>query len=181
MYPRIRQDGSVYYITTNIQNRLKIFTSPSFIIPVLDSLNFYRFQFKCKLFGYVIMLDHLHLLLYPTGEASVVSEFMRDFKRFTSGRISRQAELEGKADWVKTFQESGRHGKRAEKQVWQESFWEQMIYSDKFMREKLNYIHMNPVRAGLVDEPSKYPYSSYRNYEFDDNTLIEIDKDWVGA
>lgn len=181
MYPRIRQDGYVYYITTNIQNRLKIFTRPSFIIPILDSMNFYRFQYKCKIFGYVIMLEHLHLLICPTGESFVVSDFMRDFKRFTSGRISRQAELESKTDWVKIFQESGKQSGRAEKQVWQESFWEQMIYSDKFMREKLSYIHMNPVRAGIVDEPSKYPYSSYRNYEFDDNTLIEIDKDWAGV
>lgn len=106
---------------------------------------------------------------------------MRDFKRFTSGRIARQVELEGKIDWGKAFQESGRQSERAEKQVWQESFWEQMIYSDKFMREKLNYIHMNPVRAEMVDNPADYAYSSYRNYELEDNTLIEIDKDWAGA
>lgn len=179
MYPRIRVEGSVFYITTNVYGRLKIFTRPSFIIPLLDSLNFYRYHFKCKLFGYVIMLDHLHFLIYPTGESQIVSDFMRDFKRFTSGRIARQAELEGKTDWVAQFQESGEVTKRAEKKVWQDSFWEQSIYSDKFMHQKLNYIHMNTVRAGLVDEPGQYPYSSYRNYEFNDNTLIEIDKDWI--
>lgn len=72
MYPRIREDGFVYYITTNIQNRLRILVTPSFIIPILDSLNFYRFQHKCKIFGYVIMPDHLHLLIYPTENSSVV-------------------------------------------------------------------------------------------------------------
>jgi hypothetical protein len=76
------------------------------------------------------------------------------------------------------FQESGEETKRAEKKVWQNSFWEQFIFTEKFLTEKLNYIHMNPVRAGLADDPVKYPYSSYRNYEFNDNTLIEIDKDW---
>jgi REP element-mobilizing transposase RayT len=179
MYPRKRIEGSVFYISTNITNRLRIFDRPSFIIPVLDSLNYYRYQFQCKLFGYVIMLDHLHLLLYPTGESSVVSDFMRDFKRFKSGRITRQAELEGKLDWVAQFQRAGEETKRAEKKVWQDSFWEQSIFSEKFMREKLNYIHMNPVRAGLVDKSGKYPYSSFRNYEFGDNTLIDIDKDWM--
>lgn len=178
MYPRIRMEGSVYYITTNVYGRLKIFNTPSFIIPILDSLNFYRYQFKCKLLGYVIMLDHLHLLIYPTGDSSVVSDFMRDFKRFTSGRIARQAELEGKTEWVTHFQASGEETKRAEKKVWQDSFWEQFIFTEKFLTEKLNYIHMNPVRAGMVDDPAKYSYSSYRNYEFNDNTLIEIDKDW---
>jgi REP element-mobilizing transposase RayT len=179
MYPRNRVEGSVFYITTNVYRRLPIFASPSFITPILDSLNFYRHQFKCKLFGYVIMLDHLHLLIYPTGESTIVSDFMRDFKRFTSGRIARQAELEGKTDWVVHFQEFGEETKRAEKKVWQDSFWEQSIFTDKSMREKLNYIHMNPVRAGMVDEPGKYPYSSFRNYEFNGNTLIEIDKDWM--
>jgi putative transposase len=181
MYPRIREDGKVYYITTNIQRRLRIFTSPSFIIPILDSLNFYRHQHKCKIFGYVIMPDHLHLLIYPTGESSTVSDFTRDFKRFTSGRISRQAELENKSDWMKTFLESGEQSQRGEKQVWQESFWEQMIYTEKFMRQKLNYIHMNPVRAEIVNDPTDYPYSSCRNYELDDTMLIEIDKDWLDA
>lgn len=68
---------------------------------------------------------------------------------------------------------------RADFKVWQDSFWEEVVFTDGFLRQKLNYIHMNPVRAGLVDEPQKYPYSSYRNYEFNDNTLIEIDTDWA--
>jgi REP element-mobilizing transposase RayT len=122
---------------------------------------------------------HLHLLIYPSGESAVVYDFMRDFKRFTSGRISRQTELEDKTDWVTRFQKSGEATKRGEKKVWQDSFWETFIYSDKMMRQKLNYIHMNPVRAGFVDEPGQYRYSSFRNYEFDDDTLIEIDKDWI--
>jgi hypothetical protein len=50
---------------------------------------------------------------------------------------------------------------------------------DEFLHQKLNYIHMNPVRAGLVDEPQDYPYSSYRNYELEDDTLIEMDMDWA--
>jgi hypothetical protein len=95
MYLRIRMEGSVYYITINVYGRLNIFNTPSFIIPILDSLNFYRHQFKRKLLGYVIMLDH-----------------------------------------------------------------------------------MSPVRAEMVDDPAKYAYSSCRNYEFNDNTLAEIDKEW---
>ena len=43
---------------------------------------------------------------------------------------------------------------------------------------KLNYIHRNPLRAGLVDDPAAYPYSSYRNHDNGDQSLIEVDKDW---
>lgn len=179
MYPRIRQEGLIYFITSNIVSRSRVFTSASFVIPILDSLNFYRFQHRCKLLGYVIMPDHLHLLRYPQGRADVISDFMRDFKLFTSGRISRQAGLEVEADWDALFQEFGARDGNAERQVWQESFWENMTLSKGTFRQKLNYIHMNPVRADLVDDPGDYPYSSYRNYQFGDETLITVDKDWL--
>lgn len=177
MTKRYRIEGSIFYITSNIYNRLNIFTRPSFIVPIIDSLNYYRYQYACKLIGYVIMPNHIHLLIWPTLE-KVVTDFMRDFKRFTSGRITRQAKVEGKADWVKSFEEAGTETERAEYKVWQDSFWEQTIYTEEFLRQKLNYIHLNPVRAGIVTKVEEYPYSSYRNYYLGDNQLIEIDDDW---
>ncbi len=174
---RYRIEGSIYYITSVVYNRLKIFTQPSFIIPLIDSFNYYRFQYSCKLIGFVIMLDHIHLLLYPE-KAESITDFMRDFKRFTSGRITRQAKLEGKTEWVEAFEQAGTETDRADFKVWQDSFWEQFIYTEKFLKQKLDYIHMNPVRAGIVESAADYPYSSYRNYYLNDNTLIEIDSHW---
>jgi putative transposase len=162
MIKRYRIKGSMFYITSNIYNRIRIFTTPSFIVPIIDSLNYYRYQYDCKLIGYVIMPDHIHLLIWPTVE-TVVTDFMRDFKRFTSGRITRQAKVEGKADWIKKFEEAGTETERAEYKVWQDSFWEQTIYKEEFLRQKLNYIHLNPVRAGLCASAEDYLYSSYRN------------------
>ena len=176
MTKRYRIEGSIFYITSNIYNKIKVFTRPSFMIPIVDSLNYYRFQYSCKLIGYVIMPDHIHLLICPTVE-KVVTDFMRDFKRFTSGRITRQAKVEGKADWIKSFEEAGTETERAEYKVWQDSFWEQTIYTEEFLRQKLNYMHLNPVRAGLVKSADAYPYSSYRNYYLSDNQLIDIDSE----
>lgn len=178
MLPRIRADGYIYYITSVLHTRLPIFTKPSFIIPLLDSFNYYRFQYDFKLLGYVIMPDHIHILIHPQGQPETVSDAMRDFKRFTSGRITRQAKVEHKLDWVAVFEIAGEATSRAEYKVWQDSFWEMAIWSEKFLREKLNYIHLNPVRADLVENPQDYPYSSFRNYELGDESLIEIDKDW---
>ena len=178
MKPKIRIDGSAYYVTIIAYGRLALFTRPLFVIPLIDSLNFYRYQHQCKLIGYVIMPDHAHMILWPQKESSI-SDFMRDFKRFTSGRISRQALLEGKTDWVKAFEQAGIDTSRAEQKVWQDDFWEEVVFIKQFLQQKLNYIHMNPVRAGLVDEPQDYPYSSYRNYELADQALIEVDMDWA--
>jgi len=176
--PRFHIDGHVLYITTVVYNRLSIFIRPSFVIPLIDSLNFYRYKQEFKLLGYVIMPDHIHLLLWPFG-AATASEIMRDYKKFTSTRITRQAEVEGIAEWLAAFKQAGQETGRADSKVWQDSYWDVNVYTERFLRAKLDYIHRNPLRAGLVEDPASYPYSSYRNYVTGDQSLIEIDKDWA--
>ena len=56
--PHIQIAGDIYYITNVIYNRLPIFTRPSFVVPIIDSLNFYRYKQSYKVLGYVIMPDH---------------------------------------------------------------------------------------------------------------------------
>jgi putative transposase len=174
---RLQIEGHMYYVTSVTQGRLRLFVKPSFIIPLLDSLNFYRYRCSFKLLGYVIMPDHIHLLIWPHGDETV-SDIMRDFKHFTSGRIARQAEAEGQTEWLEAFAQAGEQTNRAERKVWQDSFWEQAIYSDQFVRQKLDYMHRNPMRAGLVQDPAEYAYSSYRYYVQGDRTLIEMDDGW---
>ncbi len=169
--------GHVYYITTNTYNRLSLFICSAFVLPLLDSLNFYRHQYNFALLGYVIMRDHLHLLLWPRDEPSI-SAFMRDFKTFTAKRIINQAEAEGRQEWLLKFREAGEATHRGANKVWQDSYWDKNIFSERFLRQKLNYMHRNPLRAGLVTEPAAYPYSSYRNYVMGDESLIEIDRGW---
>jgi len=174
---RFHVEGHIYYITTNIYKRLPIFTHPSFIIPLYDSLHFYRHQYAFRLLGYVIMPDHIHLMLWPTSEVSV-SDFMRDFKTFTAKRIIRQAQVEQNQPWPAHFSQSGQETGRGENKVWQDSYWDVNVFSNQFVRQKLNYIHRNPLRSGLVTKPEDYPYSSYRNYVLDEEWWLEIDRGW---
>ncbi len=176
--PRFQIAGQIYYITTVIYNRLPIFTRPTFVVPLLDSLNFYRYKQEFKLLGYVIMPDHVHLIIWPFGKTAV-SDIMRDYKEFTSKRIVRQAEVEHNDDWIKAFRQAGSETGRSTNKVWQDSYWDKNIYTENFLRQKLNYIHRNPLRVGLTDKPEDYPYSSYRNYVLSQEWLIEIDRDWL--
>lgn len=176
--PRFHIEGHIYYITTVIYQRLPIFTRSTFVIPLLDSLNFYRYEQGFKLLGYVVMPDHLHLLIWPFGKATV-SDIMRDYKTFTSKRLIRQANVEGIEDWVRAFKRAGQETRRSDNKVWQDSYWDENVYTERFLRQKLNYIHRNPLRAGLVEQVEDYPYSSYRNYELGEDWLIEIDQEWL--
>jgi REP element-mobilizing transposase RayT len=103
---------------------------------------------------------------------------MRDYKTFTSKRIIRQAQVENMADWVAAFERAGRETNRSDHKVWQDSYWDENVYTERFLRQKLNYIHLDPLRSGLVEQPADYPYSSYRNYEFGEEWLIEVDRGW---
>ncbi len=157
---------------------MPIFTRSSFIIPLLDSINFYRYQQEFKLLGYVIMPDHIHFIIWPYGTATV-SDIMRDYKTFTSKRIIRQAKVENIAEWVTAFEQAGRETGRSNNKVWQDSYWDENVYTERFLRQKLNYIHRNPIRSGLVEQPANYAYSSFQNYEFGQEWLIEIDRGWL--
>ena len=175
--PRFHIKGHIHYVTTNVYDRLPLFTNPSFVIPLYDSLNYYRHRHAFKLLGHVTMPDHVHLLLWPSGE-STISDIMRDWKKFTATRLIRQATVEGNEEWCLAFQKAGRKTGRSSKKVWQDSFWDTNIYSERFLRQKLNYLHRNPVRAGLVDSPEDYVYSSYHSYVFGEQWLIETDREW---
>jgi REP element-mobilizing transposase RayT len=171
-------EGYIYYLTIITQNRLNLFVRPGFVIPIYDSLNFYRHKQTFKIVGYVIMPDHLHLLIWPYGKATI-ADIMRDFKKFTAVRLIRQAQVEQNHEWLAQFQKAGEVTGRSNNKVWQDDYWDKMVFTEKSLRQKLNYIHRNPVRAGLVDDIEDYPYSSYRNYVHDDHSLIEVDMDWL--
>jgi len=101
----------------------------------------------------------------------------RDFGTHTSRCLTEFFERERRLDFLKVFQEAATEDGRGSKyKVWQEGFHPITIESDHFFFEKLNYIHENPVRKGFVDQPSHWRYSSARNYDRDDDSILAIEK-----
>jgi len=101
---------------------------------------------------------------------------MQAFKSFTAREIIGLTRQEGR-EWLLSqfaFHKS-RHKKQSAYQVWQEGSHPQMIVSEDMLRQKIDYIHYNPVKAGLVDKPEDWPYSSARDY-LGLKGLLEIDR-----
>jgi len=110
------------------------------------------------IFAYVIMLDHMHLL---TSRPSTTSDLLRVVKGITARRIIDYL----KASGYETSLAKLRHQQRDRKHkysLWQPERNVLPIFSEGMLMEKVNYIHANPVRAGLVEEATDYRWSSAR-------------------
>ena len=108
-----------------------------------------------------------------------LSDLIRDFKKFIAAKVLEkiQIEPESRRDWMlerfKLATES--HSRNKNYQFWQYGNHPEEIYTNKFMWSKLDYIHLNPVRAGIVEKASHYVYSSASNY-VNDTGLLKIEK-----
>jgi REP element-mobilizing transposase RayT len=168
---KIAELESPHFITCTTVEWLPVFTRPKYLDIITASLTFCRQHKGLRLHAYVILDNHLHLVVF----ADNLSQVIRDFKRHTAKEILAAATQENKQWLLKQFEFfKGVHRGKSQHQVWQEGFHPQAIITEDMLRQKLDYIHYNPVRLGLVDRPEDWRYSSARNYLGQDG-LLEID------
>jgi len=165
--------GTTHFITTTVKDFISIFPSNiSFFDILIENLRFYLNKYSSTLFGYVLMPIHIHFLLF-VPEKNSISDFMRDFKKFTSVQIRDILRQNNTYNLLSQFED-----KRGEFSLWKDRFDSVVVYSEKVMETKLNYIHYNPVKAGLVHTMIDWKYSSARNYYQDDHSVIFVSTDW---
>jgi len=170
------EDHYAFFVTCSVVDWLPLFKSEPYRNITLDSLRYMISHKPTELNAYVLMPTHLHAILWPHRDARV-GDILRDFKRFTSRTISRLAETLGETEYLQAFRrarQSGRAQDSSQYQVWQEGFHPEAIYSVDFAKQKLEYIHNNPVRAGLVERPTEWPYSSARDYLLGEESVLPI-------
>ena len=141
---------------------------------VLDSWRFLQDNDRLTLFGYVILENHLHWIASAEDLARQIGEF----KSFTARRIIDLLEARNVKPLLRQFEHlKAKHKTDSDHQFWQEGSHPQMIESDEMMRQKLEYIHNNPVVRGFVDDPTHWRYSSARNYAGQAG-LIPVTTEW---
>lgn len=163
---KITDDNGIYFVTTTIVGWVDIFTRRELSEIIIDSLKFCQKEKGLIIYAWCLMPSHLHMLVSAT-EGKNLSDIMRDFKKFTSKKItSTITEINESRDWlIDKFSFAARtHSKTEEFKVWQDGFHPILIETNLFKEQKLNYIHQNPVKAGFVNEPEHYNYSSAINY-----------------
>lgn len=195
---------TVYFITITVIDWVDVFTREEYKQIIVESLDFCRKNKGLNIYAWVIMTNHLHLIVSHETDNDHLERVIGDFKKFTAKKviaaISRNPQESRKRWMLNHFKESAiaenddascsrskssrsnsKHQAGGESRsneehyhLWQRGYDSYCIYNIKHLRQKMNYLHANPVRAGIVDKPWEYRYCSYRNYCGEEG-LFEID------
>ena len=167
---KITDQQGIYFITATVVQWIDVFTRKEYKDIVIGSLEFCRKKKGLNIFGWVIMSNHLHAIV-SCGEGFELSDTLRDFKKFTSTQITEAIEnnpKESRKNWL-VWLLKNKEGIT----FWQEGNHPEEIRTMDFFRQKLNYIHQNPVRSGIVEKEEEYIYSSARDF-YDKKGLLEL-------
>jgi REP element-mobilizing transposase RayT len=163
----IRNRKEIHFVTFSVVEWVDVFTRKEYRDIVIDSLKFCQKEKGLLLHGWCLMSNHVHLIASAKNEN--LSDILRDFKKFTSKKIIAaidKSETESRKDWMLAIfkGQAAKNSHNVSYQFWRQDNQPKELYSPGFTVQKLNYIHNNPVEAGLVEKAEDYVYSSARDY-----------------
>jgi REP element-mobilizing transposase RayT len=172
---KIRDQKALHFLTFTVVGWIDLFSRQVYRDVFLQNMDYCRKHKGLSVGAYVIMTNHVHLIW--RSEAGKLSDTIRDFKSYcTKQFISIIEDEESRKDWLlHMFRfHANRTNQNKEFKIWTGDNHPEEIHSQDFLLSKLNYIHNNPVRAGWVEKPEDFVYSSAANY-VRGKGIVEID------
>ncbi len=165
----------LYFITATILGWKQLFIYPIYANIILDSLSWHREQGRWALYVYVLMPNHLHAIIKPLGGLTI-SEVLRSFGSFTAHAILKCLRSENDQEMLTFFAHRQNRDVSKRHQIWQ-PIQAKNVYSPAFLREKIEYIHNNPVakKWHLAESRAEYAYSSACFYDRGVTPRVEVD------
>jgi len=153
---RLQSSGRIFFVTVNLRRGLAAFSEPEYQM-LADVLNASRRRLGFALYGYVLMPDHWHALIWPP-QPLTISEVIHDIKKVSALRLQRTRKTSGP--------------------VWQHQFWDRFVRHKREFCERLEYMRYNPVRRGLAKAPEGWRWCSHNGakdvpVDIDDGRLPE--------
>ena len=174
-WPVYVDPNHLYFITTRATRRVHVFRRPVIKRILTDSLNTGHILGQYVLFAFVIMPNHVHLILQCLNDWKP-SDVVREFKKATANLIIRQYEAEGNTEALDFFAAAVQPGRKEQHTIWEHEYQAKNVFSPDFLRQKIEYIHNNPVQPHwqLAKRPEEYPWSSARFYLAGGRALIPL-------
>jgi putative transposase len=165
--------GDFHFITFSCCGRLPLLSRSSTRTTFVGVLDEVRRQHEFRLLGFVVMPEHVHMVVSEPRIGSP-SDAMQSLKQKSSFRLN----------WSREMAPAEKAGPKSLEDdpyaFWQRRFYDYNVWSDGKLEQKLDYMHRNPVRRGLVSHPKYWPWSSWSNYEKGEPGLIRIDSLYEG-
>ena len=162
--------GDVHFVTFSCYRRRPLLgtrRARDCFVGILDQV---RSRFEFRLIGYVVMPEHVHLLISEPKTANP-SKALQVLKQKASRTLGPQTAKSATGRLLVDASDSKTH----ESHFWQRRFYDFNVWSSAKVREKLEYMHANPVKRKLVEHPKEWPWSSWSHYEKGEEGLIAID------
>ena len=164
---KIRNTEGIHFITFAVAEWVDVFTRREYKDLLVESLAFCQEKKGLILYAWCIMSNHVHFM--ASAREHNLSDILRDFKKYTSTKVTSaiiKNPQESRKDWmVDIFKKAGKENSRnTVYQFWRQDNHPIECFSYDFTKQKLNYIHNNPVAAGIVFNPEDYLYSSATDY-----------------
>lgn len=165
----------LYFVTMGTVKRTHVFGRAVVRRILVDCLNTGRILGQYNLYAFVIMPNHVHLILRCLNEYTP-SDIVREYKKATSNLIVRQYDAEGNQRVLEYLASCVGRQQKQVYAVWREEYQAKNVFSPDFLRQKLEYVHNNPVQPhwALADRPQDYVWSSAAHYLADRRSLIPL-------
>ena len=169
----------LYFVSFATVYWIDVFTREKYLTILANSIDYCRNKKGMEVYAYCFMPSHIHLVFRSATKDP--SGLLRDFKKHTAKTIVEaimENPQESRKEWLLwMFEKAGKHkGNVNTYQFWQHHNKPIELWTDKVIKQKIDYIHNNPVEAGLVKTAVDWKYSSARNYQ-EDHTVLRIDSD----
>ena len=163
--------GNLHFITSSCYRRLPFLGNPRRRTVFRDLLEETRQRYSFVVVGYVVMPEHVHLLIGEPekGTPSTVMQVLK--QRFANSVL--RARRRCSPSQALLWEQEAQH-------IWQARFYDFNVWSQRKRGEKLRYMHENPVKRGLVLEPGQWVWSSFRDYAYDEPGRVKLNQ-WPAA
>jgi REP element-mobilizing transposase RayT len=170
---RMHEPQATYFITCTVFAWLPVFTTAARCDILIEAFKYCRAHKGLKIYAWVILDNHFHAIL----AAPDLPRVLADFKRHTAQSIIEQVEKENGEWLLNQFSYfRAKHKAESQHQVWQEGSFPKQIDSDEVLNQKIDYIHANPPRRGLVAGPEHWRYSSAHEWLVGAEPVLRCDQ-----
>jgi putative transposase len=164
-YRRVRHPGGIYFFTLSLLRRQSNDLLTRHIERLREAVRKVRSRYPFDIHGWVVLPDHLHCVIQlPDGDTDFTLR-LRLIKAGFSKSIPR-------TEWLSAVRQ-----RRGERGIWQRRFWEHLIKDEADYRAHMDYVHINPMKHGLVKRVADWPYSTFHRLVVDGIYPV----DWAGS